>query len=119
MARGAGDARRRADWGALALISVTSFFGQLGLNHAYGTLPTLTASALYYLMVVWSALLGVACMGEGMDAAGAAGAAVIAVGGLMPSANKARRERAAKRGAAPGAEVDERRGEADGKEGGG
>ena len=25
----------------------------------------LTASALYYLMVVWSALLGVACMGEG------------------------------------------------------
>ena len=108
------------DWGALALISVTSFFGQLGLNHAYGTLPTLTASALYYLMVVWSALLGVACMGEGMDAAGAAGAAVIAVGGLMPSANKARRERAAKRGAPPPrAEVDERRGEADGKEGGG
>ena len=42
-----------------------------------------------YLLVVWSALLGVAVMGEGMDTFGACGAAVICLGGLSPSVNKA------------------------------
>ena len=79
------------------VISFTSFAGQLSLNYGYSHLPTLTASALYYLLVVWSALLGVAVMGEGMDAFGACGAAVICLGGLLPSVNKARLRRAERR----------------------
>jgi drug/metabolite transporter (DMT)-like permease len=46
------------EWALLILISLTSFFGQVSLNYGYQTLPTLRASALYYLMVVWAALLG-------------------------------------------------------------
>ena len=78
------------EWALLILLAVTSFFGQLSLNYGYSHLPTLVASALYYLMVVWSAVLGVLVMREGMDAYGAAGAAVICAGGLGPPANKAR-----------------------------
>lgn len=84
----------RFEWCLLVVISFTSFAGQLSLNYGYSHLPTLTASALYYLMVVWSALLGVAVMGEGMDTFGACGAAVISLGGLLPSVNKARLRRA-------------------------
>ena len=84
----------RFEWSLLVVISFTSFAGQLSLLHGYSHLPTLTASALYYLLVVWSALLGVAVMGEGMDAFGACGAAVICLGGLLPSVNKARLRRA-------------------------
>ena len=79
-----------SDWCLLMLIAFTSFFGQVSLNYAYQTLPTLRASALYYLMVVWSAVLGAVFLGESMDAFGGLGAVVIALGGLMPSANKAR-----------------------------
>jgi drug/metabolite transporter (DMT)-like permease len=81
------------EWALLILLAVTSFFGQLSLNYGYSHLPTLVASAMYYLMVVWSAVLGVLVMREGMDAYGAAGAAVICAGGLGPSANKARLRR--------------------------
>jgi len=81
------------EWALLLLLAMTSFFGQLSLNFGYSNLPTLTASAMYYLMVVWSAVLGVLVMREGMDAYGACGAAVICVGGLGPSVNKARLKR--------------------------
>ena len=81
------------EWALLILLAATSFFGQLSLNYGYSHLPTLVASAMYYLMVVWSAVLGVLVMREGMDAYGAAGAAVICAGGLGPSANKARLRR--------------------------
>ena len=84
------------EWGLLILISLTSFVGQLSLNYGYSHLPTLTASALYYLMVAWSALLGWAMMGERVDAYGALGAAAICVGGLAPGVHKARVERAAR-----------------------
>ena len=87
----------RFEWSLLVVISFTSFAGQLSLNYGYSHLPTLTASALYYLLVVWSALLGVAVMGEGMDAFGACGAAVICLGGLLPSVDKARLRRAERR----------------------
>ena len=81
------------EWALLILLAATSFFGQLSLNYGYSHLPTLVASAMYYLMVVWSAVLGVLVMREGMDLYGAAGAAVICAGGLGPSANKARLRR--------------------------
>ena len=81
------------EWALLILLAVTSFFGQLSLNYGYSHLPTLVASAMYYLMVVWSAVLGVLVMHEGMDAYAGAGAAVICAGGLGPSANKARLRR--------------------------
>lgn len=84
------------EWGLLILISLTSFAGQLSLNYGYSHLPTLTASALYYLLVAWSAALGWAMMGERVDAYGALGAAVICVGGLAPGVHKARVERAAR-----------------------
>ena len=84
------------EWGLLILISLTSFVGQLSLNYGYSHLPTLTASALYYLLVVWSAALGWGMMGERVDAYGALGAAVICVGGLAPGVHKARVERAAR-----------------------
>jgi len=84
------------EWGLLILISLTSFVGQLSLNYGYSHLPTLTASALYYLLVAWSAALGWAMMGERVDAYGALGAAVICVGGLAPGVHKARVERAAR-----------------------
>ena len=84
------------EWGLLILISLTSFVGQLSLNYGYSHLPTLTASALYYLMVAWSALLGWAMMGERVDAYGALGAVAICVGGLAPGVHKARVERAAR-----------------------
>ena len=78
------------EWSLLLLLSVTSFFGQLSLNYGYSHLPTLTASAMYYLMVVWSALLGVLVMKEHVDVYSGCGAVVICLGGLGPSANKAR-----------------------------
>lgn len=84
------------EWVLLVLISLTSFVGQLSLNYGYSHLPTLTASALYYLMVAWSALLGWAMMGERVDAYGALGAVAICVGGLAPGVHKARVERAAR-----------------------
>lgn len=84
------------EWVLLILISLTSFVGQLSLNYGYSHLPTLTASALYYLLVAWSAALGWAMMGERVDAYGALGAAVICVGGLAPGVHKARVERAAR-----------------------
>lgn len=59
--------------------------GQVSLNYGYQTLPTLRASALYYGMVVWAAVLGAVFLRESVDAYGGCGAAVIAVGGLMPS----------------------------------
>ena len=48
-------------------------------------MPTLRASALYYGMVVWAAVLGAVFLGESVDAYGGCGAAVIALGGLLPS----------------------------------
>ena len=73
------------EWCLLVLISLTSFAGQLSLNYGYSHLPTLTASALYYLMVVWSSALGLLFLGERVDTYGALGAALICVGGLAPS----------------------------------
>ena len=55
------------EWCLLVLISLTSFAGQLSLNYGYSHLPTLTASALYYLMVVWSSALGLLFLGERVD----------------------------------------------------
>ena len=81
------------EWCLLVLISLTSFAGQLSLNYGYSHLPTLTASALYYLMVVWSSALGLLFLGERVDTYGALGAALICVGGLAPSVHKARLER--------------------------
>lgn len=78
------------EWSLLILLAATSFFGQLSLNYGYSHLPTLTASAMYYLMVVWSALLGVLVMKEQMDVFSAGGSIVICAGGLGPSLNKAR-----------------------------
>jgi len=54
--------------------------GQVSLNYGYQTLPLLRASALYYLVVVWAAVLGALFLGESVDAYGGSGAAIIALG---------------------------------------
>ena len=59
------------------------------LNTGYQSLPALRAGALYYLMVAWSAVLGVVMLHETLDIISCSGSLFIFVGGIMPSIRKA------------------------------